>query len=491
MKQANARVQRAMLLAAGLAVSAAAPAAAQFNAIPAPAVYAIRNATVINADGTRNAGVNVIVKGSFIESIGANAAIPAGAQVLDGDSLFVYPGIVDAAGAVKYTFPRDSVDRTKMRSWDPPRSVQGFMPSRRVSAYLQPGPTEVADLRKKGVVAVAVMPTDMMMPGQGALLMLRAEPDAQRLVISPSIGTVMSTRGARGVYPTTGMAVPGFYRQTFFDAQRMTQIAQAASVDPRGIVAPAFDADYAVIQQVLAGTMPVYFVASTLEEILTVIRLSDEFKLHPTIVGGAEAWRATNELKTRNIPVLVSLDFPKPRQWKPPAEKSDKPDKPEKKDSANAKPDNAKTDSLKAVAKADSARVDSMPGAQREKKDLENMYANPARLAKAGVRFALTSGGGKADIRDAARKPIEYGLSEADALKAITATPAQILGVAALGRVEAGLPASFTVTTKPMFRKDAKVKYTFVDGVLEKGDTPKPVTDKKPDAGYSANGGAR
>jgi imidazolonepropionase-like amidohydrolase len=370
------------------------------------------------------------------------------------------------------------VDRTKLRSWDPPRSVQGFMPSRRVSAFLQPGPTETADLRKKGVVAVAVLPTDMLMPGQGALLMLRAETDPQRLVISPSIGTVMSTRGARGVYPTTGMAVPNFYRQTFFDAQRMTQIAQAAAVDPRGIVPPAFDADYAVIQQVLAGTMPHFFVANTLEEILVVTRLADEFKLRPAIIGGAEAWRAANELKSRNIPVLVSLDFPKPRMWKP---ATDKPEKAERKDSANAKPDSAKTDSAKQdSAKTGAPKTDSLPSTLREKKELEDMYANPGRLAKAGVRFALTSGGGKADIRDAARKPIEYGLSETDALKAITTTPAQILGVASLGRVEAGLPASFTVTTKPMFSKDAKVAYTFVDGVLEKGD-----------AGTSAKGGAR
>jgi imidazolonepropionase-like amidohydrolase len=184
------------------------------------------------------------------------------------------------------------------------------------------------------------------------------------------------------------------------------------------------------------------------------------------------------------------------RQWKP---------APEKKDSAAAKPD-AKSDSAR-TTKADTAKADTTPGAMREKKDLENMYANPGRLAKAGVRFALTSGGGKADIRDAVRKPIEYGLSENDALRAITASPAQILGFGSLGKVEAGLPASFTVTTKPIFHKDAKVAYTFVDGALEKTDAVKPgaspaggrrgpggsghLTDNNENAGYMKNGGAR
>jgi imidazolonepropionase-like amidohydrolase len=458
--------RRAVLLAAAF-LAHAGSARAQFNNVPAPAVYAIRNATVVNADGTRMAGVNVVVRGSVIEAIAANAAIPADAQVLTGDSLYVYPGLVDALGAVKYNFPRDTTDRTRVRSWDPPRSIQGFMPSRRVAGFLQPGTTELADLRKKGVVAVAVHPTDMIMPGQGALLMLRTTDDPQRLVISPSLGTVMSTRGARGVYPATGMALTPFYRQTFFDAQRMAVIAQAAVTDPRGVVPPAYDADYDVIQQALAGKTQVWFQANSLEEIETVFKLADEFHFKPVITGGSEAWRLAPELKKRDMAVLVSMDFPKPTQWKPEGEK---------KDSAAAKPDSAKADTVKGPP---------TPGALREKKSLEDMYANAGRLAKAGVRFALTSGYGKADLREGARKAIEFGLSETDALRALTRTPAQIVGAAALGRVEAGLPATFVVTSKPLFDKNGKVAYTFVEGVMEKGAD---ITSKPANTG---RGGAR
>jgi imidazolonepropionase-like amidohydrolase len=438
---------RGSLLAAAAFLLPAGAASAQFTAVPAPATYAIRNTTVVQPDGSRATGVNVIIRGSFIEAVGRNAAIPNGSQVIPGDSLFVYPGIIDAAGAVKYAFPKDSIDRTKVRSWDPPRALQGFMPARMVSRFLTPDEKELKDLRKKGVVAVAVHPTDMIMPGQGALLMLRsADGDPARMVIDPSLGAVMTLRPARGAYPSTGMGLMAFYRQTFLDAQRLAQISRTSSTDPR-VLTPTFDADYAVVQQVLAGTMPIFFVANTADEIQTVFHLADEFKLKPTIIGGTEAWKMAGELKARNIPVLVSLNYPKPRQYKP---------EPEKKDSTKAE-----------------APAEPTPTALREKKDLEDAWANPGRLAAAGVRFALTSGG-EADIRAAMQKAIDAGLSEAAAIRAVTSSPAQILGMPATGRIEAGMPATFIVASKPLFEKDSKITWTFVEGDAEKGGEDAP-----------------
>src|SRR4029079_2406163 len=105
-----------------------------------------------------------------------------------------------------------------------------------------------------------------------------------------------------------------------------------------------------------------------------VLDLSDRYKLKPVIVGGDEAWQGADLLKARNVPVLVSLDFPKAQYWKP-----------EEKKDAGA---------------LDVAEL-------KEKKRLEEIYANAGKLAQAGVRFALTSGGGKADLREGARKAIE------------------------------------------------------------------------------------
>jgi hypothetical protein len=424
-----------------LALGAAVPTAAraQFVEPPPPAAYALQNVTVVRADGTRAEAQTVIIRAGRMAAIGRNVPVPADARVLAGDSLYVYPGLVDGQGSVAFEFPRDTTNRANVRSWAAPRVVQGFMPSRRVVDHLNATGASVADARRKGVVAVAVHPsaTDPLMPGRGAFLLLRREAATpQGLLVEPVLPPLMTLRGARGVYPATVMAVVPWYRQQFMDAQRQAQVAQVASADPRAVMPPAYDPDVAVLQEVLRDGR-VYFAANEAEEIRRVLRLTEEFRLRPVIVGGSEAWRVAAELRARDVPVLLSVDFGTPRRWKP-----------------DAAPDTS------------SAEVD--PGVEREKRQFQERYANAARLADAGVTFALVSGG-RGDLLAGARRAIEYGLSEAAALRALTTTPATLYGVPSLARLDAGLPATLIVADRPLFEKDARVLYTFVEGSLERG----------------------
>jgi hypothetical protein len=422
--------------------------------------------TVVRADGTMAAGQTVVIRGGRIEAIGAGLIVPADARVLAGDTLYVYPGLVDGQGTVKFEFPRDTTNRAQVRSWDAPRSVQGFMPSRRVADYLAATGSDGAELRKKGIVAVAVhpVPTDPLMPGRGALVLLRRTATTpQQLLVEPVLPPLLTLRGGRGVYPSTVMAVVPWYRQVFTDARRQAQVAQVASTDPRAAMPPAHDADIAVLQEVLRDGR-VYFAANDAEDIRRVLRLADEFRLRPVIVGGAEAWRVAGELRARNVPVLVSIDFGTPQRWKPDAQ----PDTVAVTAavSAEAAPAAAPAAAAPAAAAPVAATVD--PGVEREKRQFEERYANAARLAEAGVTFALVSGG-RGDLIAGARKAIEYGLPEAAALRALTQTPATLYGVPHLARLEAGLPATLMVTDAPLFEQHARVVYTFVEGSLERG----------------------
>jgi len=433
----------AAALAAALALAWPGRLAAQYTDPPAPAAYALRGVTVVQADGRRQEGVTLIVRGRFVEAIGAGIEIPADAQILEGDSLVVYPGLVDAQGTAAYEFPKVEVDRREVASWDPPRALQGFTPHRRVVDVLQATGASLAAQRKKGVVAAAVHPTDAMMPGRGALLLFRKSVKApNELVLDPVLGPVFTFRGGQGVYPGTLFGVLAFYRQSFEDATRLRRVAAEYARDPRGLTPPPFDPDYAVLQEVMGGGTPVYFAADLAEDIRRALDLAERYQLRPVIVGGREAWRVADRLKAANVPVLVSLDFPKPQLWKPDA----------KKDTG--------------AAGLDAAVL-------QEKRRIEEAYANPAKLAAAGVRFALTSGGGKADLREGARKAIEYGLTEDAALRAVTATPAELYGVGHLARIEVGLPATFVVANGPLFAEATRVVYTFVEGALEKGDAGK------------------
>jgi hypothetical protein len=427
--------------------------AGQHNEPPAPAAYALQGVTVVSPDGVQRPGMTVVVRGGLIEAIGPNVAAPPDAEVLEGDSLFLYPGLVDAAGKAEYKFPEIEVDQSQVGSWNPPRSVQSFMPHRRVVDNLVATGKDLADQRRAGVVAAAVHADGRLMPGRGTVLLMRLDAETStELVLVPTLGPAMSLQGAQSVYPQRLFAVIAFYRQAFEDARHLAAHQRAYERGRNGVSAPQWDPDLDVLQEAMSGDTPVFFSADLGRDIQRVLMLSEEYGFSPIIVGGEEAWKAADELKARNTPVLISLDFPEPERWKPEEKKSE-----EEPGAANGAGMNGSQEEEELDA-----------AAQREKQRLEDIYANAGRLAEAGVQFALTSGGGEADILEGTRKAIEYGLSEEAALAALTTSPAALLGIERVVRVQVGGPATFVASDGPLFGEDAKVVYTFVEGGLEK-----------------------
>jgi hypothetical protein len=436
---------------------------AQFNDPPAPAAYVLQGVTVVQPDGSTLAGVTLVVRAGRIEAMGAEVRVPADAKLLEGDSLYVYPGIFDAHGEADYEFPEVEVDRSGIASWNPPRHVQSFMPHRRVVDYLTASGSDFADQRKSGVVAAAIHPEGRLMPGRGTVLVFRAGADTPAgLVAQPELGPLMTFRGSQGGYPGTLFAVIAFYRQMFEDAGRQAAHIEAYSRDPARIAPPVWDTDMEIVHSLMGGGTPAFFAADFGRDIQRVLKLAREYDFRPIIVGGAEAWKVADELVAADVPVLVSLDFPKPERWEP---KEEEAAEEEERDPGVEDTDNGEEPDAAAL---------------REKQRLEDIYANAGRLAAAGVRFTLTSGGGNADILEQTRKAIDYGLSEQDALLALTATPASMFGLDHYGRVRTGGSATFVVTDGPLFAEGTSIRYTFVDGSFEKGKEERAIGDEEP-----------
>ena len=423
--------------------------AAQFTAPPAPAAYGLQNVTLVHADGRREVGVSVVIRGGLIDAIGPDVQLPPDALLLEGDSLYLYPGIIDAQGKVDYKFPEIERNSSVPR-WDPPRDVQGFMPSRQVVDFLTAVGADLDGQRRAGVVAAAIHPEGRMVPGRGALVMFRADVETPGgLVIEPTLGPTMTFSPASGVYPSTLFGVIAFYRQIFEDAGQHVAHVRAFERDPEGVRPPKWDADLDVMSEAMSGNVLVFFAVDFARDIQRVLSLAEVYGFKPVIVGGDEAWKVADELEAANVTVLVSLDFPEPERWKPEEKKSGE-EEPGSSTGSNG------DDELDAAA-------------LREKQRIEDIYANAGRLEAADVAFALTSGGSGDDIIEGARTAIEYGLSEEAALRALTATPAALFEIETVARIDRGLPATFVVTDGPLFEEETAFRYTFVEGVLERG----------------------
>jgi imidazolonepropionase-like amidohydrolase len=111
----------------------------------------------------------------------------------------------------------------------------------------------------------------------------------------------------------------------------------------------------------------------------------------------------------------------------------------------------------------------------REDDPYDVNYESPAKLARGGVRFAISSGDASSDARSLpymAGMAAAFGLGKDDALKSVTLWPAQLLGVAdRFGTLEVGKAANLVVTDGDMLEARTNTKYLFIDGRLVPLDT--------------------
>lgn len=416
---------------------------AQHEEAPPPAAYALENVTVFHADGRLVPGVNLVVRRGFIVAMGPGVPIPPDAMILEGDSLRVYPGLVDAHGKAALELP-EVENPQGVLPWAPPRDAQGFTPHRLAADYLVGTGADGRDARVAGVIAGGIHPEGGMAPGHSVTVLFRTNARTpSETVARPNPGLFFSFQGARGSYPSTLFAVMAHFRQMFEDAGREGLIQTEYARSPAGLTLPKWDPDFDALRRASSGQLPVFFAANSAGDIRRVLGLADEIGFRPIIVGGEEAWKVSDELRSRGIPVLVSVDFANPTEWKP-----------------------QKAGEGEEVAPAEVALE---PAAAKEKERLENAYANASRLVGAGITVALTSGGKGGDFRDGVAKAMEYGLSEADALRAVTTVPASVLGVPSVVTVGEGMAANFIVTDGPIFGEETGILFTFVEGQMEKG----------------------
>ena len=117
-------------------------------------------------------------------------------------------------------------------------------------------------------------------------------------------------RCARAAIPDSLMGVFAALRQMLLDAQRYQKAQEIYERAPRGTRRPDLDRSLAALIPVLEGKMPVVMYANRQREIERALDLAQEFKLHAIIAGGTEAATVADRLRERDVPVLLSLNFP-------------------------------------------------------------------------------------------------------------------------------------------------------------------------------------
>lgn len=427
---------------------------------PTATPYAIRGARIVPVSGAAIASGNLVMRNGLIEAVGASAAIPNDAVVIDGAGLTVYPGLIDMGNASAIDAPAAAADAGGGRGGPlaaPGQSRESLerakrqtilRPDYQAAEHVRIEGAELTRLAAAGITSVLATPGGNIFRGQSALVNVVAPPD------DPQIGSVADIRSTMtvvaapvalhvnfnpggGPYPASLMGAISFVRQSFMDAAWQRQALKHYEKDP-ATPRPVWDPALNGLLPAIDRQLQVAFDADEAREIARVLRLAKELNLRPIVTGAREADEMTADLKATSTPVIYTLNYPtRPR----------------------ALPPGADEPIATLRARANAPKV-------------------PAALAKAGVSFAFESGG-LAQPRDFVRnagRAVHEGLSEEAALRALTLDAARIAGAAdRLGTLEKGKIANVIVTSGGLFDESTRIRHVFIDGRMvniEAADAP-------------------
>lgn len=405
---------------------------------PVPATYAITNARLVTVSGAAIDRGTIVVRDGLIVAIGANVSVPADARVIDGTGHTVYPGLIDAYSTLglRTAAPAQGGgfggggfgQAAPQRPAGAPNSTMpiGLQPEIRAVDQLVDD-FDFAAAHAAGITAALTAPAGRTYEGQSVVINLGGR-DFSTMAVKTPVALHVGFQGiGGGRYPGSLLGVFAALRQSLLDAQRYRAQQQAYARNPRGMQRPAFDPSLDALQPVIAGTLPVVFRASTQREIERALDMAKEFSLKAVIAGGSEAYKVADRLKAENVPVLLSLNFP--RRTAAPA--------------ADAEPEPLSL--LRARVQAPKT---------------------PSELQRAGVRFAFQAGGAAyTEFLPNLRRAVAGGLAADAALRAVTLGSAELLGVNdRLGSLEVGKIANLTVANGDLMANETRVTHVFVDG---------------------------
>jgi len=395
-----------------------------FGEAPAPAPTASQTTAFVGAHLIPIAsdeladGVLIVTDGK-IAALGArgSVAIPDGATVVDASGRILMPGLVDTHSHVGGGWAADD------------------------SAPIQPDVSvyDAIDVRNSGfqraqaggITTANVMPgSGHLMSGQTAYLKLTdanaIDGWAIRDADGKRLGGMKMANGTNSrrepPFPGTRGKSAALVREVFLEAQAYQAKLERAKTDPDK--ATERDLGMEALVEVLEGKRIVHHHTHRHDDIMTVLRLKEEFGFRVVLHHVSEAWKVADEIAAAGVPCSLIL-------------------------------------------------VDS-PGGKLEARDVG--FETGGILERAGVKVAFHTDDWITDSRHFLRMAalaVRAGMSRDGALRALTLEPAAMLDLAdRIGSLEVGKDADLILLDGDPFSVYTQVQETWVEGkrVFDRSD---------------------
>jgi len=409
-----------------------------------PGIYALTGAEVIMSYDSEPVETDILIVKGKIKTIGKNIKFPEGTTVINLEGKTIYPSFIDIY--TSYGVPQQSreaanpmarfaaqMQRGVPAQQEEPRAAdywnQGIHESYDVLTEFKPDDDKADEYRKAGFGAVLTFKDDGIARGTAALVSL-ADDKANNVVLKDHASTNYSFNSGSSDdrYPSAQFGAIALLRQFYLDSDWYGKL-------PEGVF---YDASLEALTS--NRELPKIFEVDDKYEILRADAIGDEFGIRYIVKGGGDEYQLLDEIKKSGVSLIVPLVFPEAPDVKDPYE---------------------------AV---------SIP--LGELKHWEMAPANARMVSEAGIEFALTADqlSRPGDFTGKVRKAVKMGLDKKEALKALTLTPATMIGTEKIiGSIAEGMVANLLVTSGDVFDEECVIyenwiqgePYSFVDPNME------------------------
>ena len=378
---------------------------------------ALTGARIVPISGPEIESGTLVVHRGRIVAVGAGASIPADAEVVDLAGRVLMPGLVDTHSHVGQVAGADS--------------SAPIQPDVRAYDGVNVRHAGIQKAQAGGITTANVMPgSGHLLSGQTVYLKLKDGSTIDDLAIRNADGSVAGgMKMANGTnsrrdppFPGTRAKSAALVREQYVKAQDYCgkRADPKLETDKR----PARDLALEGLCEVLSGRRVVHHHTHRHDDIVTVLRLAQEFGFRVVLQHVTEGWKVADEIARAGVPAsIIQIDA---------------------------------------------------PGGKLETVDLS--FETGAALEKAGVLFGYHTDDGITDSRVFLRSAaigVRGGLSREAALRAMTLNGAKMLDLEArVGSLEPGKDADFIVLDGDPLSVYTKVLETWIEGerVFDRSD---------------------
>lgn len=377
--------------------------------------------TMVEGEGTIECGT-VLIEDGKIRAVGTDVEIPVGADILDAAGKWVTPGLIDAHSHIGlFGEPRTWASADGNETTDPITAQLRGIDS------LNPDDPAFADVVGAGVTCVYTQPGSAnIIGGTGMAIKLRGK-TVDEMVIPGTEGMKMALgENPKRVYgqghkkmPATRMGNAAVLREALVSARNyLDKVEKAkAKAEEKGEEPdlPDRNLKWEALGKVLTGEMSAHIHCHRADDIMTAMRIAEEFNLRYSLEHVTEGYKIKEILAEKGVACIVGPLL--------------------------------------------------MSRGKMEIKDVT--LANPGILAREGVKVCIQmdASSGTQWLPVVTGLAVREGMPEDEAMKSITINPAEVLGIEdRVGSLEVGKDADVAVFNGNPLHNLTKCELTLIDG---------------------------